>query len=120
MRARQAYQECLMVSQETGETRRIRFMFANLTDLAQRAGEYERARALAEQGLQLALEMDNQLDIADSLAGLAGVMGVTGQPEQAARLLGTWEATLERMGVSPQPIDTPSAISVKVGRNGVC
>ncbi len=81
-RARQAYEECLVVSQETGETRRIRYMFSNLTFLAQHEGDYERARALAEQGLRLALEMDNQLDIADSLAGLAGVMGVTGQPEQ--------------------------------------
>jgi hypothetical protein len=34
-------------------------------------------------------------------------MGATGQPEQAARLLGAWEATLERMGATPQPADRP-------------
>jgi predicted ATPase/DNA-binding CsgD family transcriptional regulator len=106
-RARLAYEECLAISQETGETRRIRYMFGNLTFLAQHEGEYERARALAEQGFRLALEMDNRLDIADSLAVLAGVMGLTGQPEQAARLLGAWEATLERMGAIPQPADKP-------------
>jgi predicted ATPase/DNA-binding CsgD family transcriptional regulator len=106
-RARQAYEECLMVSQTTGETRRIRHMFGNLAFLAQHEGDYERARALAEQGLRLALEMDNQLDIADSLAGLAGVMGVTGQPERAARLLGAWDAALERIVAAPEPIDRP-------------
>jgi predicted ATPase/DNA-binding CsgD family transcriptional regulator len=106
-RARRAYEECLVVSQETGETRRIRFMFGNLTFLAQHDGDYERARDLARQGLGLALEMNNQLDIADSLASLAGVMALTGQPEQAARLLGAWDAALERMGASSQPADQP-------------
>ncbi len=106
-RARRAYEECLVVSQETGETRRIRFMFGNLTFLALHAGNYERATEWADKGLRLALEMNNQLDIADSLAGLAGVIGVTGQPESAARLLGTWEATLERLGAAPQPADIP-------------
>ena len=107
IRARHAYEECLLVAQETGETRRIRFIFGNLTFLAQHAGDYDRARESAEQGLRLALEMNNKLDIADSLAGLAGVMGMTGQPERAARLLGAWEAALERMGATPQPADIP-------------
>lgn len=106
-RARQAYEECLLVSQETGETRRIRFMFGNLTFLAQHEGDYARAGELAEQGLRMALEMNNKLDIADSLAGLAGVMGATGQPERAARLLGAWEAALARMGATSQPADQP-------------
>lgn len=107
VRARHAYEECLLVSQETGETRRIRFMFGNLTFLAQHAGDYERAREWADRGLRLALEMNNKLDIADSLAGFAGVIGMTGQPEHAARLLGAWEATLERMGATLQPADIP-------------
>jgi predicted ATPase len=107
-RARRAYEECLAVSQTTGETRRIRFMYGNLTVLAQRQGDYARARQLAEQGLQLALAMNSQLDIADSLAALAGVMGVTGQPERAARVLGAWEAALERMGATVQPADQPN------------
>jgi tetratricopeptide (TPR) repeat protein len=106
-RARVAYEECLSVSQATGETRRIRFMLSNLTFLAQHAGDYERARQLAIQAVRLALEMDNRLDIADSLAALAGVMAVTGQPQRAVRLLGAWEAALERMGAAPQPADKP-------------
>jgi tetratricopeptide (TPR) repeat protein len=101
--ARRVYEECLAVCQETGEIRRIRFMLVNLTFLALHAGEYERARDLAMQGLRLALEMNNKLDIADSLAGLAGVLGVTGQPQRAARLLGTWEAAFEWMGATALP-----------------
>ena len=81
----------------------LRFMLINLTFLALRVGEYERARGLAMQGLHLALEMNNKLDIADSLAGLAGVLGVTGQPQHAARLLGAWEAAFEWMGATVLP-----------------
>lgn len=106
-RALWAYEECLKVSQVTGETRRIRFMYGNLTFLAQRQGDYVRARQLAEKGLELALTMDSQLDIVDCLATLAGVIGVTGQPEKAAQLLGAWEAALERMGATVQPADQP-------------
>lgn len=101
--ARRVYEECLTVAQETGESRRIRFMLINLTFLALHAGEYERARDLATQGLRLALEMNNKLDIADSLAGLAGVLAVTGQPQDAARLLGAWEAAFEWMGATALP-----------------
>jgi tetratricopeptide (TPR) repeat protein len=106
VRARHAYEECLMVSRATGETRRIGLMFRNLAIVARHAGEYERAWELAERSLQIALEMNNKLGVAESLSELAGVLGMTGQPEQATRLLGAWEATLERMGASPDPCET--------------
>lgn len=106
-RALRAYEDCLLVLQETGETRRIRFMYDNLGFLALRAGDYNRARELAWRALELALQMNNRLDTADSLAGLAGVLGATGQPEQAARLFGAWEAALERLGAVLQPADQP-------------
>jgi hypothetical protein len=32
---------------------------------------------------------------------------MTGQPEQAARLFGAWEAAMERMGATAQPADMP-------------
>jgi non-specific serine/threonine protein kinase len=104
-RARQAYEECLLVSQVTGETRRIGLMFRNLAIVARHAGEYEQARELAEQSLHIALEMNNKLGVAESLSELASVLGMTGRLEQATRLLGAWEATLERMGASPDPCE---------------
>ena len=42
-RARRAYEECLAVSQETGETRRITQMVLNLAFLALHQSDYERA-----------------------------------------------------------------------------
>jgi tetratricopeptide (TPR) repeat protein len=56
-RARQAYEECLAVSRQTGERRRIVFMHTNLAFIALHEGEAERARDLARQGLRLAREM---------------------------------------------------------------
>jgi hypothetical protein len=106
-RARRAYEECLIVAQETGEKRRIRFMFGNLAFLAQHEGDYQRARKLAQRNLQLALELSNNLDIAEGLADLAGPLGMTGHPEEAARLFGAWEAAMERMGAATQPADMP-------------
>ncbi|GHO56409.1 LuxR C-terminal-related transcriptional regulator [Ktedonobacter robiniae] len=103
--ARHAYEECLAVSQQTGETRRIVFMYNNLTYIALHEGEAGRARDLGRQGLQLARAINNRLQIATDLALLAGAVGTLGQPQQAARLLGASERTLERLGAFHQPND---------------
>ncbi len=104
-RARRLYEECLAVSQQTGERRRICFIYHNLTFLALHAGEVERARSLARQALDLARAMNNQLEMAKALATFAGTIGALGQPEQAARLFGASESALERMGAFHQPND---------------
>jgi non-specific serine/threonine protein kinase len=106
-RARQAYEACLKVTQETGEIRRTRYIYANLTMLAMRSRDYDRARTFAVQGLRLAIEMDNILDIADSAAVLSGVIGVMGDAEISARIFGAWDAILSRMGAKLQPADRP-------------
>jgi len=106
-RARRAYEECLVLSQEMGDTRRIRFMFGNLSFIAQHEGDNQRARELAVQALHIACEMNNHLEMATSMAVLAGAIGLIGQAEQAARLFGAWEAALERLGAFPQPADRP-------------
>jgi hypothetical protein len=103
--ARHAYEECLAVSQQTGETRRIVFMYNNLTFIALHESEAGRARDLGRQGLQLARTINNRLQLATALALLAGAIGALGQPQQAARLLGASERTLERLGAFHQPND---------------
>jgi hypothetical protein len=45
--------------------------------------------------------------MASSLAILAGSIGMVGQPQRAARLLGAVGAALERMGAFHQPGDKP-------------
>jgi predicted ATPase/DNA-binding CsgD family transcriptional regulator len=106
-RARIAYEECLVIVHETGEARRMRFMLSNLSFIALHEGDYVRARELGEQALRLSLEMNNRLDTADVMAGLAGIIGIMGEPERAARLLGAYEAVMERMGAVAQPTNVP-------------
>jgi hypothetical protein len=75
--------------------------------LAMCSRDYEQARVFASQGLRLAIEMGNILDIADSAAVLSGVIGAIGQPVLSARIFGAWDAILSRMGAIPQPADRP-------------
>jgi predicted ATPase/DNA-binding CsgD family transcriptional regulator len=104
-RARRAYEDCLAVSRQTGETRRLYWMVVNLAFLAQHEGDYKHARDLFHQGIQLARETNFKLDMASSLAFIAGTISATGQPERAVRLHGASEAALERMGAFHQPAD---------------
>ena len=101
-RARRAYEECLAVCQQTGERRRIVFLFNNLAFIAMHEGDVERAKALGRQGLRLARDMENRLEMAKTLPILAGAMGMLGQPQQAIHLLGASERALESMGAFHQ------------------
>ncbi|MGZ3624711.1 MAG: LuxR C-terminal-related transcriptional regulator [Ktedonobacteraceae bacterium] len=100
--ARHAYEQCLAVSQQTGETRRIIFMYNNLTFIALHEGEAERARDLARQGLQLARVMNNRFQMATDLVLLAGAISMLGEAQRATRLLGASEMALERLGAFHQ------------------
>jgi tetratricopeptide (TPR) repeat protein len=111
-RAQQAYEECLEVCQQTGETRRISYTYTNLAFLAQHAGDAERAVQLARQGLQLARNRHDRKEMMDAIIAIAGSLSVGSAPHQdqlqrAARLLGAAEADRERMGSFLQPSDTP-------------
>lgn len=104
-RARRMYEECLTISQQTGERRRLVFMYSNLAFIALHQGEAERARNLGRQGLQLAGAMNNKLLLATALGIFAGALGALGQPEQSVRLLGAAEGALMRLGAFLQPND---------------
>lgn len=101
-RARHAYEQCLEVCRQTGETRRIVFVYQNLAFIALHNGEAERARDLARRGLQLARSMSSRLELAKALATLAGAIGASGQPEQAASLFGASARALEGLGAFHQ------------------
>jgi tetratricopeptide (TPR) repeat protein len=106
-RARRAYEECLTVAHQTGETRRIQLTLQNLAFLAQRAGDHAHALDLARRSLQLAQEMNNRLETSRCLAALTGSFAASGQPELAARLLGASEAAIGSMGAFHVPEDKP-------------
>jgi len=66
-RAERAYEECLEICRQTGEMRRIGFMYENLSMIAMHRRDYERALALARQALQLAVDRGNVTNMAFSL-----------------------------------------------------
>jgi len=115
-RAERAYEECLEICRQTGEMRRIGFMYENLSMIAMHRRDYERALALARQALQLAVDRGNVTNMAFSLVGVAGSIhglhqqGAASQrdyQQKAARLLGASDAALERMGAFLQAADKP-------------
>lgn len=105
--AKRAYEECLTLCQQTGERRRIIFMYSNLAFIAVHEGNVARARALGRHGLSLARDMGDRLQMATTLPILAWTMGMAGQPRQAARLLGASKRALESMGAFHQLNDKP-------------
>ena len=62
-RAKRIYEECLVISKQTGETRRILFICQILSYIALHEGNAERARELGRQSIQLARTMNNRLSV---------------------------------------------------------
>jgi predicted ATPase/DNA-binding CsgD family transcriptional regulator len=106
-RAKLAYEECLAVCRQTGESLRTCYNLVNLAYVAQHEGEHERALNLVRQALQITRETNDSRDIASFLVTFAGSIAALGQLRRAARLLGASEAALERMGAFHQPTDKP-------------
>jgi predicted ATPase/DNA-binding CsgD family transcriptional regulator len=106
-RAERAYEECLAVSHETGETRRICYLRQNLALIAQHRGNHSRAIELVRQALELARARKDKHDIAEGLAILAGSVSALDDLQKPARILGASEAALERLGTFHQPADKP-------------
>jgi tetratricopeptide (TPR) repeat protein len=68
-------------------------------------GDTDRAAALFGESLKLSREPENEIGIALSLVGLAGVAGKWGQPARAARLLGAAETMRESLGRALTPVE---------------
>ncbi|MGH2537569.1 MAG: ATP-binding protein, partial [Candidatus Promineifilaceae bacterium] len=106
-RARRAYEACLAVCQQTGEARRIGYMYNNLTYIAQHEGDHEQALELARRSALLARERQDRFDLAVALLPSAESVAALGRPGLAARILAAAEAELEGMGAFHQPSDRP-------------
>jgi predicted ATPase/DNA-binding CsgD family transcriptional regulator len=106
-RAKRAYEECLAVCQQTGEGRRMCFMYFGLSHIAQHEKDHERALDFGRRGLRLARERKDANEMADGLAVLAGAFSLLGRAQGAARLLGASEAASERVGAFHHPSDRP-------------
>lgn len=99
--AETAYQNCLLVVEQTGEKRRANFIRENLGFIAMRRHDYPRAEACFRQSLMGALELQyDKMQILGCLSSLGAALGVQGQPERAARFLGAVTAMLEQVGIA--------------------
>jgi tetratricopeptide (TPR) repeat protein len=102
-RAREAYEECMTVCQETGEIIRQTITMINLAYVAYREGEYRRAQTLTISGLRIKdRSTTNQVSL---LAVLAGSLSMLRQPMKAVRLLGACAKILNDMGAEYDPSD---------------
>lgn len=106
-KAKRAYEQCLAVCRETGEARRMCYMYFGLSHIAQHEGNHAQAMDFGRRGLHLARERKDVNEMADGLAVLAGAFSLCGQAEYAASLLGASEAAAERTGAVHHPSDRP-------------
>ena len=109
--AQKVYEESLTISRETGEIYRQLALEANLGYIAYRKGDYERARDLAASCMKLRLEVgEKPWEMPwpfNELFGIAGPLGMLGESEKAARLLGASTALMDMVASKYQPSDMP-------------
>jgi hypothetical protein len=80
-------------------------MYQNLGYVAIHEGDIEAAKALSSQGIQLALQIKSDSQLASTIMMMAGVYTSQSPAEKGARLMGAAEAMLESTGVVLQPAD---------------
>lgn len=106
-RAREAYEACLDVVKQTGETRRHCFSLENLAFIAQHQGDHRQAISYLQQALRISHKVNSPLDIGCNLIAMAGSLAALGQPQRAARLIGASDTIYAQLGAFIQPADQP-------------
>ncbi|MBI5651809.1 MAG: tetratricopeptide repeat protein [Chloroflexi bacterium] len=104
-RAAKLYEECIKLERENGRKILLSIAMGNMGAVALYASDYSKAQACFEESLILAQQLGHKNGICLNLMGLAGVIGATGKPEQAALLLGLVEVTFNVTHIILQPAD---------------
>jgi tetratricopeptide (TPR) repeat protein len=104
-RAEIDYQECLELSRQSGDKKRIAVSLTCLSSIAMHHGDYMRAEVLQKEALEMVVELGTKYYIGYGLACLSGPLALQGRPAQAAMLLGASESILQALGASLQPAD---------------
>jgi predicted ATPase/DNA-binding CsgD family transcriptional regulator len=110
--AKRSYARAIALAEQTGNIRRQYVTLVNMSYIAQHENAHARAIALLRQTLVLARDMKNDNDMSRGIQVLSGSLAAVGEPERAARLLGTAEAARERIGAFVEPQDRS-----ELGRN---
>jgi len=103
--AEEYYQQCLEISREANDKRRVALSLANLASIAMHHHEYRQAELLERESIEMEVELGTKYYIGLSFACLSGIIAMRGHPEQAAILFGASEIFLEKMGAKLQPAD---------------
>ena len=93
------------VGRECGDNLQVGRALRSLGYVEHREGNYRRAGQLFTESLAICHEVGSKEDMAKCLAGLGGAAGSLGQPERAARLLGTAGAVFSTMSYFRWPLD---------------
>ncbi|MFC1922138.1 LuxR C-terminal-related transcriptional regulator [Chloroflexota bacterium] len=99
------YQQCLELSRQAGDKRRIAVTLANLASIAMHHGDYRQAEMLERESIEMELELGTKYYTGLSFACLSGILALQGRLEQAAILLGASQSVLQTMGAKLQPAD---------------
>ena len=102
-RASAFYEEDLALSQKHQDRWGSCYALGNLSSIAYTQGDFGRAKALGAQALALAYELGDGRMISFRLLDLGMVMFRLGQPEIAAKLIGTAEVLAVNTGIPFQP-----------------
>jgi predicted ATPase len=73
---------------------------SNYGNVLNRQGEYERALASFQEGIEFAWELENATLLGFLFDGLAGTMALAGQPQRAAALMAASKRAFDQAGVS--------------------
>lgn len=117
------HEEGLALFRKLQDTQGISMCLTNLGFIMLVSGNTEQAAMLFQEGLQIALKVDDKLTEQYNLVGLAGVMQHQGQLVRAVRLWGAAEAIREATGIHLTPLTRDSinydgALTVVRGRLG--
>jgi predicted ATPase/class 3 adenylate cyclase len=97
-RARKFHEQNLEGFRELRGRFALAWPFINLGWVSLHEGDFRKAKVLFDESLKLSNESRNKGNTTLCLAGFASVRGMTGKPEQAARLFGAVESLLESIG----------------------
>jgi predicted ATPase/DNA-binding XRE family transcriptional regulator/Tfp pilus assembly protein PilF len=99
-RAGTYYEQALEILREVRSRLRPATPLFNLAWVSLHKGDYRKSNALFEECLKLHREYDDKIGMVEEcLGGFAAILGMTGKPEQAARLFGAVESLLESVGM---------------------
>jgi tetratricopeptide (TPR) repeat protein len=86
-RATALFAESLELFRETGDTRNSALALLSLAETERLMANHEASAAHYREAIAAFRDVDDPLGVADGLAGLAGVLHLSGQSETAARVL---------------------------------